>query len=227
MALLSKIGLVLNTEISKELLFKKKDVEQKTYVFIDEMKKRRSHYELSNRVSISPEYLTQLIKDAARCCPSALNSQSARIVILLDDSHAQFWQMVKDVQYYAVAETIRESVGHKINRCATAFGTVLFFEDQDVIQNLQKRKPLQADELQLWSEQTSGMVQYAVWTAIVSTGLGASIHHYNPSINLATTEQLQLPKNWHLKAQLVFGAIVENLELKSQLDDSILFKVFS
>ncbi|RZG44101.1 nitroreductase family protein [Acinetobacter wuhouensis] len=227
MAFLAKIGQVLNTEISKDLIFKKKELEENTYSFLEDMKKRRSYYELSNRVSLSPEYLTQLIKEAARCCPSALNSQSARIVILLEDSHFKFWKMVKEVQHHAVAEAIWESMDVKVDRCASAFGTVLFFEDQDIIQSLQKRKPLQAEEFQLWSEQTSGMVQYAVWTAIASTGLGASIHHFNPSIDQATTDLLDLPKQWQLKAQLVFGSILETAVNKNELNDEVIFRVLS
>ncbi len=227
MAFLAKIGQVLNTEISKDLIFKKKELEENTYNLLEDMKKRRSYYELSNRVSFSPEYITQLIKDAARCCPSALNSQSARIVILLEDSHFKFWKMVKEVQHHAVAEAIWESMDVKVDRCAAAFGTVLFFEDQDIIQSLQKHKPLQAEEFLLWSEQTSGMVQYAVWTAIASTGLGASIHHFNPSIDQATLELLDLPPQWQLKAQLVFGNILENATNKSVLNDDLMFRVLS
>lgn len=227
MALLAKIGQVLSTEISTDLLFKKKEQDEQTPSFLDEMQKRRSYYELSNRVSLSPEYLTQLIKDATRCCPSALNSQSARVVILLEHSHQRFWEMVENTQRHSVASVVWESVAHKINRCASAFGTVLFFEDQQVIQSLQSRKPLQAEDFQLWSEQTTGMVQYAVWTAIASTGLGASIHHYNPSIDRATTELFSLPEHWQLKAQLVFGSILEQSEIKVQQDDETLFKVFS
>lgn len=128
MTLLSKIGQVLNTEISTEILFKKKELQDNTYYFLDEMKKRRSYYELNDRVSISPEYLIQLIKQAVRCCPSALNSQSARVVILLQTSHQGFWQMVKEVQHKSVAEAIWESVDQKVDRCRDAFGTVLFLK---------------------------------------------------------------------------------------------------
>jgi len=227
MALLAKIGKVLNTDISTGLIFKKKDHTENTYNFLSDMQKRRSYYELSNRVSLNSEYLTQLIKDAARCCPSALNSQSARVVILLDQTHIKFWEMVREVQYRTVAEAIWESIDVKVDRCSAAFGTVLFFEDQTVIQALQKKKPLQSNEFKLWSEQTSGMVQYAVWTALASAGLGASIHHYNPMIDLQTTALLDLPPNWQLKAQLVFGTILENSDLKIQQEDEVLFKVFS
>ena len=227
MTLLSKIGQVLNTEISTEILFKKKELQDNTYYFLDEMKKRRSYYELNDRVSISPEYLIQLIKQAVRCCPSALNSQSARVVILLQTSHQGFWQMVKEVQHKSVAEAIWESVDQRVDRCRDAFGTVLFFEDQKIIQNLQKRQPLQSDKFSQWSEQSSGMVQYAVWTALASTGLGASIQHFNPSIDQATSALLSLPAHWQLKAQLVFGNIVQPTTDKYEIEDEALFRIFS
>lgn len=46
----------------------------------------------------SQAYLTELIQEAVHSCPSAYNSQSARIIVLFADSHHQFWNIVKDVQ---------------------------------------------------------------------------------------------------------------------------------
>ena len=227
MTFLAKIGQVLSTEISKDIIFKKKEIEENTYNLVEDMKKRRSYYDLGNKVSISPEYITKLIKEAARSCPSAMNSQSARIVILMEHSHLKFWNMVKGIQHRVLAEAIWESADLKVDRCAAAFGTVLFFEDQDIIYNLKKGKPLQTEAFEIWSEQTSGMVQYAIWTAIASTGLGASIHHFNPSIDRETVDLFALPKNWQLKAQLVFGSILKPAEDKNELNDDVLFRVLS
>ena len=191
------------------------------------MRKRRSIYTLSNRVSHSPEYLTELIKQAVRCCPSAQNAQSARVVILLEHAHYNFWEMVRDVQRNQLPERIFEGASVKLDRCSSAYGTVLFFEDLAVIQALQKQKPLQAHDFEIWSEQTSGMVQFAVWAVLSSTGLGASLHHYNPDINIKTAKMFELPESWQLKSQLVFGSIVKPASIKSELDDSSLFRVFS
>lgn len=227
MTILARLGQVLKTDISTDVIFKKKNIEEKEYDLLDDMRKRRSIYTLSNRVSHSPEYLTELIKQAVRCCPSAQNAQSARVVILLEHAHYNFWEMVRDVQRNQLPERIFEGASVKLDRCSSAYGTVLFFEDLAVIQALQKQKPLQAHDFQIWSEQTSGMVQFAVWAVLSSTGLGASLHHYNPDINIKTAKMFELPESWQLKSQLVFGSIVKPASIKSELDDSSLFRVFS
>lgn len=227
MTILARLGQVLKTDISTDVIFKKKNIEEKEYDLLDDMRKRRSIYTLSNRVSHSPEYLTELIKQAVRCCPSTQNAQSARVVILLEHAHYNFWEMVRDVQRNQLPERIFEGASVKLDRCSSAYGTVLFFEDLAVIQALQKQKPLQAHDFEIWSEQTSGMVQFAVWAVLSSTGLGASLHHYNPDINIKTAKMFELPESWQLKSQLVFGSIVKPASIKSELDDSSLFRVFS
>ncbi|MGR3978080.1 nitroreductase family protein [Acinetobacter sp. 1207_04] len=227
MTILTRLGQVLKTDISTDVIFKKKNIEEKEYDLLADMRKRRSIYALSNRVSHSPEYLTELIKQAVRCCPSAQNAQSARVVILLEHAHYKFWEMVRNIQRNQLPERIFEGASVKLDRCSSAYGTVLFFEDQAVIQTLQKQKPLQAHNFEIWSEQTSGMVQFAVWTALSSTGLGASLHHYNPNINHETAKMFDLPDSWQFKSQLVFGSIVKPAIAKSELEDGCLFKVFS
>ena len=215
MTILTRLGQVLKTDISTDVIFKKKNIEEKEYDLLADMRKRRSIYALSNRVSHSPEYLTELIKQAVRCCPSAQNAQSARVVILLEHAHYKFWEMVRNIQRNQLPERIFEGASVKLDRCSSAYGTVLFFEDQAVIQALQKHKPLQAHDFEIWSEQTSGMVQFAVWTALSSTGLGASLHHYNPNINKKTKKMFDLPDSWQFKSQLVFGSIVKSAIAKS------------
>ena len=99
MALLHKIGQVLTTDLTRDLKFKKnheEDLKQST--FIDQLKKRRSIYVLGKRVHLSQVYLAELIQEAVRSCPSAHNSQSTCIVILMGDAHHHFWNIVKEVQ---------------------------------------------------------------------------------------------------------------------------------
>ena len=102
----------------------------------------------------------------------------------------------------------------------------MFFEDQDVVLSLQKQKPLQAADFTIWSEQTSGMAQFAVWTALSSVGLGAALQHYNPEIDVETAKLLDLPGSWHLKAQLVFGSIKKSAKEKTYEADEKLFRIF-
>lgn len=49
-----------------------------------------------------------------------------------------------------------------------------------------------------------------VWTAFTAEGFGASLQHYNflPPLVEKIKEDYNLPKDWKLKAQLVFGTPV-------------------
>lgn len=45
-----------------------------------------------------------------------------------------------------------------------------------------------------------------VWTALESVGFGANLQHYNPLIDSPVAKQWNLPSEWRLVAQLVFGS---------------------
>lgn len=228
MALLDKIGQVLTADITKELKFKKRTTdEMHELTFVDHLKKRRSIYVLGKKVHFSQAYLTQLIQEAVKSCPSALNSQSSRIVVLFGDSHEQFWQIVKEVQRKLVAVHVFSGAEMKIEQCMAGYGTVLFYEDQNIIQKLQKKIPFNADDFPIWSEQTSGMAQYAVWTALADSGIGACLQHYNPSIDTAVSEHFHIDESWLLRAQLVFGSIEQEAEIKQEPQNAERFRILN
>lgn len=228
MALLHKIGQVLTTDLTKDLKFKKNHAEDlKQTTFIDQLKKRRSIYVLGKRVHLSQVYLAELIQEAVRSCPSAHNSQSTCIVILMGDSHHHFWNVVKEVQRKLVPAHIVAGAELKVDQCSAGFGTVLFYEDQQIIQQLQKKIPFDAAEFPIWSEQVSGMAQYAVWTCLADAGLGASLQHYNPSIDADISKVFEIPKHWLLRAQLVFGSIEEKVAEKEHYKDEERFMIYA
>ena len=228
MALLNKIGQVLTSDITKDFKFSKKNKpdDDLKLTFVDQLKKRRSIYELGKRVHYSQAYLSEMLQAAVRSCPSAYNSQSTRIVVLFADSHYKFWELVKQVQRQHVPTHIYEGAEIKLNQCAAAYGTILFYEDQAVIQQLQKKMPLNAEDFPIWSEQTSGMAQFAVWTALADSGLGASLQHYNPIVDEQVHAEWDIPANWKLRAQLVFGSIEGETHAKDYLADEERFKIF-
>ncbi len=47
--------------------------------------------------------------------------------------------------------------------------------------------------------------ELALWTALEAEGLGANLQHYNPLIDAKVAEAWDIPANWKLNAQLVFG----------------------
>lgn len=46
----------------------------------------------------------------------------------------------------------------------------------------------------------------AVWTALESLGFGANLQHYNPLIDKPVSKEWNIPDEWRLIAQLVFGS---------------------
>ena len=223
MALLNKITEVLKTDLSKDISFRKKTEEVVLEsTFVEKLKQRRSIHVLGKKVHLSQTYLAQLILESVRSCPSALNSQSTRIVVLFNDSHHAFWDIVQDVQRRHMPAAIFEAEKLKIQQCQNAFGSILFFEDQTVIRELQKQKPLSAADFPIWSEQTLGMAQFAAWTALSETGLGACLQHYNPTIDHAVADYFSIDCNWKMRAQLVFGSIEKAADEKAEalLDDA-------
>lgn len=116
---------------------------------------------------------------------------------------------MQDLQRQFVPKQVLAGIKMKIEQCAAAFGSVLFYEDQQVIRQLQKKILFHAAEFPIWSEQTSGMAQFVVWTALSDSGVGASLQHYHPSMDRAVAEHFDILDTWLLRSQLVFGSIEE------------------
>lgn len=168
--------------------------------------RRRSYYELSPSSPLDDMQLAETIRFAAKHTPSAFNSQSSRLVLLLHDHHATFWDMVKRTLRGLVPEESYAKAETKIDRgFASGYGTVLFFEDQQVVRALQRKYPDYAGSFPIWSEQTSAMHQFVVWTLLEEAGLGASLQHYNPLVDKEVMRQWNLPETWRLIAQMPFG----------------------
>ena len=126
-----------------------------------------------------------------------------------------------------VPEAAFEATSNKINSFAAGKGTVLFYEDQDVIKGLQEQFAAYADNFPVWSEHSSAIAQFAVWTALSEQGVGASLQHYNPIVDAETAETFAVPASWKLRAQLVFGSIEAPAGEKTFMDDEVRFKTFN
>jgi predicted oxidoreductase (fatty acid repression mutant protein) len=50
------------------------------------------------------------------------------------------------------------------------------------------------------------MHQYYLWTGLSALGFGANLQHYNPLIDAPVARQWDIPSNWRLISQLVFGS---------------------
>ena len=225
MEIFNKIGQVLTADLTKDFkLVKKQSVISDESAFIEQLKKRQSVDVLGAKTAFSQAYIAELVQESVKSCPVHY-SQTSKVALLLGKSHQQFWTMVKDVQKKNVPNQIFEAIDAKISQLQAGIGTVLFYEDQTVITQLKKNIPMCADNFDAWSEQASGMAQFAVWSALTDIGLGASLHHYDTSIQHAA-EELIIEKNWKMRAQLVFGSIEALNTVIEQQEDHEKFRIY-
>ncbi len=174
--------------------------------FFEAVKGRRSIYGIGKERVISDDKLQEIIEYAVKHTPSAFNSQSARVLVILDDNHNKLWnEITKETLRSIVPADQFEATEGRMNGFAGGYGTVLFFEDQDVIKGLQEKLPTFADNFPKWSQHSSGMLQFVIWTALEKEGLGASLQHYNPLIDDQVKEEWDVPSSWELIAQMPFG----------------------
>ena len=194
---------------------------------IDAFKTRRTQYALGKSLPLSQDATTALIQEAVRHAPSSFNSQSSRAVILFGAQSDAFWDIVRDELRKIVPADAFAATEQKIAGFAAGAGTVLFYEDQDVVKGLQEQFPLYADNFPVWSEHASGIAQYAVWTVLADAGIGASLQHYNPLPDPAAAARRNLPASWKLRAQMPFGSHEAPIGDKSFIDDAVRFRVFA
>lgn len=72
-----------------------------------------------------------------------------------------------------------------------------------------------------------GILQFIVWTALETEGLGASLQHYNPLITPQVLSTWNIPSSWTLVAQLPFGKPSAPAGEKTfQPIEGVRFKVF-
>lgn len=184
--------------------------------FKEALSHRRSCYALTPEAPVKDAEIEEIMRFALTHVPSAFNSQSTRIVLLLHEHHDELWKIVKRTLQAIVPEDAFARTEEKIARSfAAGYGTVLFFEDTEVVRGLQQQFPGYADNFPVWSEQTSAMHQLSVWTMLEDAGFGASLQHYNPLIDNEVRAHWSLPAGWRLIAQMPFGTPVGELAEKS------------
>lgn len=174
-------------------------------VLLQMAKSRRTFYPLSKDLTISTQRIQELVNETTLHTPSSFNSQSNRAVVLFGAEHDKLWDITSDILKAIVPEASWKPTGDKMAMFKGAAGTVLFFDDNEVIQTMQNKFPSYTDKFPIWATQSNGMQQHLLWTALELEGLGANLQHYNPLIDEKVAETWGLPSNWKLNAQLVFG----------------------
>ena len=175
--------------------------------FLEALKNRRSIYAITNEHTVSEDRIEEIVRQAVLYAPSAFNSQSGRAVLLFGKNHTRLWDIVrKELQKVVPADRFAPTE-EKIRSFEAGYGTVLYFDDTSVTEALAQKFSLYRDNFGPWAQQSSGMLQLAVWTALEAEGLGASLQHYNPLIDEPVRSEWKLPQSWKLIAQMPFGTV--------------------
>ncbi|KAK4127447.1 Nitroreductase-like protein [Parathielavia appendiculata] len=176
-----------------------------TDLFLDLVKARRTFYPLNKKLTIPTSRIETIVSEALQHVPSSFNSQSNRAVILFGAEHDKLWDITRDILKAIVPVEQWQSTADKMAMFKAGAGTILFFEDEVPIKELQKNWPAYADKFPTFAAHSTGMLQFAVWTALESEGLGANLQHYSPLIDARVAEEWKIPSTWQLTAQMVFG----------------------
>ena len=95
--------------------------------FSEALKNRRSYYSITGQSPVTDQEIECIVNLAVRHVPSAFNSQSTRVVLLLGKAHKKLWNIVKDALRKIVPGEAFAKTEEKIdNSFACGYGTVLF-----------------------------------------------------------------------------------------------------
>lgn len=165
---------------------------------------RRSIRKVKKNAAITKEKIEELLKISVHA-PSSFNMQSGRLVVLMDNEHEKFWDIVKETLRARVPAENFAATEERLHGFKDGVGTILFFESQATIEQMQENAPSYKEQFPFWSHQGNAMLQYATWMSLTSEGIGASIQHYNPIIDEEVKETWNIPAEWSLVAQMPFG----------------------
>ena len=176
----------------------------------DVMENRRSIRKLSKILDFNDGMLESILKEAM-LVPSAFNMQSYRIVALKEGGHEKLWNMVEAALLAKLGQERFDSThsAQKIGGFRGGNGTLLFFEDQLVVEEKGNIAKSYKDTFPDWSQQGSGIIQYAVWLLLTEQGVSASLQHYHKLIEAQVREAWQIPSTWKLISQMPYGKGIE------------------
>lgn len=196
-------------------------IPQATSTFLSAISVRRTTYALAKTPAVlAPEQIHTILSKILRESPSAFNSKSPRLVVLLGAEHDDYWsRIVPNALSPAIKsqggdeEALKGALG-RLEGFGAAYGTVLFFESQNIVKGQQEKYPPYADSFPVWSDHASAMVQFNAWVALTNAGYGASLQHYGNLCEAEIRKKYDLPADWKIRAELVFGAKVAEPEAK-------------
>lgn len=186
--------------------------------FLDVIEKRKTHYHLGKNGKLKGEEIEALVKKVLYLTPAAFNQANQEVLLLLDDAHIRYWNIVEEALRKAIGDGDFSVTAAKVEGYRKAQGTLLIYEDLDVVKKLQESFPLYKNNFPEWSVTQSGMLQILLWNALTDQGMGANLSHYNPLVDDEVEKTWNVPSNWRLTAQITFGESLGGEEFSTHPD---------
>lgn len=185
--------------------------------FWQAVENRRSIRRVGKEIALSFDEVKQTLEDALLYAPTGYNMQAGRLLLLVGQEHERFWEGTLEIlkPNLDTAEKLQRT-RNKLEGFKGGYGTVLSFEDQEVVERLQQAMPEYADNMAEWSVVGQGMLSYVVWTGLAARGLGVSMQHYNPLVDEMVQANWGVPASWRLMAQLPFGKPLQDAAPRAQ-----------
>ena len=100
-----------------------------TKPFFAAVESRRTIYPLKNESPISDERIKEIVTLAVKNAPSAFNSQTGRVVVVLKKEHVRLWEAIMEVYKAMLPEDKYNGAKQRFDMFKAAYGTVslMFF----------------------------------------------------------------------------------------------------
>ena len=126
---------------------------------IKSLEKRRTIYNLNNNLSVEEGRIFKLIEESTELIPDAFNMKSSRIIVATGDKQNKLWDNIYNV---FKGEVSRE----RIDSFKAAYGTILYFYDNNVVKEIQNQFPLYKDSISKYAMQSAAMLQISIWSGL-------------------------------------------------------------
>ncbi|KAI9208069.1 nitroreductase family protein [Polychytrium aggregatum] len=174
--------------------------------FLDAVRARRSIYAIGKESPLPVAQIEEIIKQAVLHAPSSFNSQAGRVVLLIGKEHDDLWELIRSTLREVQSPEHFENTNGRLTGFQKGYGTILFFEDQAALNQFKDKYASYKDDFDSFSLQSSGILQYIVWTALEKEGYGATLqHYYKDGVAEKIRARWNLPDSWKLISEVPFG----------------------
>ncbi|KAL2870414.1 Nitroreductase-like protein [Aspergillus lucknowensis] len=165
----------------------------KTKTLTELAKALRTVYRLGKNSPVSDSRIEELVKAAILNVPSAFNTQSTRLLVLLHREHERLWEIVIGVFQNLVKtgviseEDWEKQTLPKLEGFKAGVGTILFYEDRARILPFSEKFALYKANSS--PGRNTQMPCISISTGLESLGFGANLQRYNPLIDEPVAKQ--------------------------------------